>query len=415
MKTPNIFILVLIIIVAFFEEAKANTVTVCATCSIKTIHQAIDISSAGDTILVKGGHYKEGEIVINKPLTIIGINKPIIDAEFKTGAISIISDSVVVKDFIIQNIGLSYTEDFAAILISKSKYFTITGNTFKSVFFGILVEKSHYGTIHKNVISGEVKQEYNSGNGIHIWHCSNIQVTENNLSHLRDGIYFEFVNDSYISKNWSENNLRYGLHFMFSNHNDYYDNTFVNNGAGVAVMFSKFINMKRNRFYKNWGTASFGLLLKEIYDAEIEDNVFEENTVGINVEGSNRINYFNNDLIRNGWAVKFAGGCYANNFSNNNFLNNSFDISYNSKMNDNAFNDNYWSSYTGYDLDKDGVGDVPYRPVKLFSYIVNQTPETIVLLRSLFIDILNFSEKVSPVFTPDYLVDATPKMKIIND
>ena len=34
------------------------------------------------------------------------------------------------------------------------------------------------------------------------------------------------------------------------NHNDYYDNTFVNNGAGVAVMFSKFINMKRNRFYK---------------------------------------------------------------------------------------------------------------------------------------------------------------------
>jgi len=84
-------------------------------------------------------------------------------------------------------------------------------------------------------------------------------------------------------------------------------------------------------------------------------------------------------------------------------------------MNDNAFNDNYWSSYTGYDLDKDGVGDVPYRPVKLFSYIVNQTPETIVLLRRLFIDILNFSEKVSPVFTPDYLVDATPKMKIIND
>ena len=84
-------------------------------------------------------------------------------------------------------------------------------------------------------------------------------------------------------------------------------------------------------------------------------------------------------------------------------------------MNDNKFDNNYWSSYTGYDLDKDGIGDVPYRPVKLFSYIVNQTPETIVLLRSLFIDILNFSEKVSPVFTPDHLVDASPKMKIIND
>ena len=180
-------------------------------------------------------------------------------------------------------------------------------------------------------------------------------------------------------------------------------------------MFSKFINMKRNRFIKNWGTSSFGLLLKEIYDAEIEDNVFEENTIGINVEGSTRINYLNNDFIRNGWAIKIAGGCYANIFTNNNFLSNSFDLSYNSKMNDNLFDNNYWSSYAGYDLDKDGIGDVPYRPVKLFSYIVNRTPETIILLRSLFIDILNFSERVSPVFTPDDLVDASPKMKLIDD
>lgn len=99
----------------------------------------------------------------------------------------------------------------------------------------------------------------------------------------------------------------------------------------------------------------------------------------------------------------------------NNFLNNAFDLSYNSNLNDNLFEGNYWSEYSGYDLDKDGIGDVPYRPVKLFSFIVNKTPETIVLLRSLFIDIINFSEKVSPVFTPDNLTDAHPQMKIIYD
>ena len=59
--------------------------------------------------------------------------------------------------------------------------------------------------------------------------------------------------------------------------------------------------------------------------------------------------------------------------------------------------------------------DVPYRPVKLFSYIVNNTPETLVLLRSLFVDIINFSEKVSPAFTPDNLLDDRPQMKAIND
>lgn len=388
-----------------------NTIKVCATCEHQSIKGAISSASPKDTILVHGGVYKEGEIAINKPIILIGINHPTIDGDYKSGGLSITADSVVIKGFTIQNIGQSYTEDYAAIYISRSSYFTIEDNVLKNVFFGLLVEKSHYGIINNNDISSNAVIAHSSGNGIHLWHSDNMKITNNHLSHLRDGIYFEFVSESHIANNISENNLRYGLHFMFSNHNDYYDNSFINNGSGVAVMFSKFINMKRNRFYKNWGTASFGLLLKEIYDAEIEDNIFEENTIGINIETSTRINYKSNSLIRNGWAVKIAGGCYANNFIDNNFISNSFDVSYNSRMNDNKFDGNYWSDYTGYDLDRDGVGDVPYRPVKLFSYIVNQTPETIILMRSLFIDILNFSEKVSPVFTPDDLLDTTPKMR----
>ena len=173
--------------------------------------------------------------------------------------------------------------------------------------------------------------------------------------------------------------------------------------------------MKDNTFSFNWGSAAYGLLLKEIYDAEISDNRFEENTIAVNVEGSTRIKYMRNTFLRNGWAVRIAGGCFSNDFSSNDFMGNSFDVSYNSKMNDNTFDRNYWSEYSGYDLDRDGIGDVPYRPVKLFSYVVNQTPETIILLRSLFIDLLNFSEKVSPVFTPDDLMDHTPQMRRIND
>jgi nitrous oxidase accessory protein len=153
------------------------------------------------------------------------------------------------------------------------------------------------------------------------------------------------------------------------------------------------------------------LLLKEIYDAEVFENVFFKNTTGIFIDGSTRINYVHNLFEQNGWAIKVSGGCYANNFTSNNFISNSFDISYNAKINDNQFDGNYWSDYNGYDLDHDGIGDVPYRPVKLFSYIVNRTPETIILLRSLFVDIINFSEKVSPVFTPDNLVDHQPSTR----
>jgi nitrous oxidase accessory protein len=238
-----------------------------------------------------------------------------------------------------------------------------------------------------------------------------VTISDNILHHLRDGIYFEFVSKSKVLNNYCHNNLRYGLHFMFSNDDEYHYNTFRGNGAGVAVMFSKTIQMSYNEFSKNWGSASYGLLLKEISDADIINNSFDDNTIGIYVEGSTRINYLKNDFTGNGWAVKISGACYTNIFNKNNFIGNSFDLAYNSKMNDNDFDGNYWAEYSGYDLDKNGIGDVPFRPVKLFSYIVNETPETIILLRSLFVMIINFSEKVSPVFTPDDLMDNEPLMR----
>ena len=410
-----VFVLGITMGMIFPLTSQATKIEVCNDCSIKSIGEAVRLAAKNDTVLVHGGTYLENSILIDKPLVLLGIDNPIIDGQFLAGIIEIKADSVTVNGFIVQKVGMSYTRDFAAIHIYKGDHFVIENNQLNDVFFGILVEKTSYGLIHNNIISSQAVEQYNSGNGIHMWHSDNITVTRNHLSNLRDGIYLEFVDNSHIAYNISINNLRYGLHFMFSNNDDYYDNEFINNGAGVAVMFSKYINMRRNRFYKNWGTSSFGLLLKEIYDAEIEDNIFEENTIAINIEGSTRINYKNNSFVRNGWAIKIAGGCYANIFAANDFKSNSFDVSYNTKMNDNSFNNNYWSSYSGYDLDKDGIGDVPYRPVKLFSYIVNRTPESIILLRSLFIDILNFSERVSPVFTPDDLVDASPKMRIIND
>lgn len=392
----------------------AQNIEVCSSCNFKTISEAVKAATDYDTIVVKKGTYFEYNIAITKPLTIIGEEGAIIDGKDKGEIITIQSDNVTVDGFSIINVGTSYTADFAAIRVVESENFLIQNLKLKRLFFGIYLEKARHGKVLNNTIFGDAVNEYSSGNGIQLWYCQDITVSGNEVRNVRDGIYLEFSDRILISENKSIDNLRYGLHFMFSNNDIYKDNLFQNNGAGVAVMFSKNIEMKENIFRENWGTASFGLLLKEINDAEISGNIFEKNTVGINIEGSNRINYEHNDFKNNGWAIKVRGACYTNIFRDNNFLYNSFDISYNSKLNDNKFELNYWSSYTGYDLNKNGIGDIPYRPVKLFSYIVNRTPETIVLLRSLFIDIIDFSEKVSPVFTPDNLMDEKPRMKIID-
>jgi nitrous oxidase accessory protein len=385
-----------------------NTYTVCQQCEFSTITSGIEVSSPGDTLIFEPGTYSSPGVEITKPLVLIGRKGAVLDGGGKDYILKIRSDSVSVSGFELVNSGRSYTKDYAAIYIDRTSGFVISNNVIRESFYGILVEKSKNGRIVENKVFGTATREDQSGNGVHLWDCDSVVISQNEIAGMRDGIYLEFVDGSLVNDNYSYHNVRYGLHFMFSNHDEYRNNTFENNGAGVAVMFSKFINMRENLFLENWGGASYGLLLKEIYDAEIEHNIFRENTVAINVDGSTRINYFNNDFISNGWAVKVTGGCYENIFSYNNFLGNSFDVSYNSKMNDNRFEFNHWGEYNGYDLDRDGIGDVPYRPVKLFSYVVNRTPESIVLLRSLFIDILNFSEKVSPVFTPDNLVDPSP-------
>lgn len=390
-------------------------INVCPDCTFSTIQDGINAALPYDTILIEKGVYFEFNILIGKPLTLKGEDGVIIDGDKQGTILKVQTDDIHISDLTIKRVGISHTDEFAAVHISESKNFTLDNIRVEDAFFGFLIEGSSEGVITNNQLSGESDLEFYSGNGVHAWKSKELTITGNVIRNLRDGIYLEFVDGSVVTDNLSENNIRYGLHFMFSDNNAYSRNIFKNNGAGVAVMFSKQIEMRENYFLNNWGTASFGLLLKEINDAEITDNIFSENTIAISVEGSSRINYLNNILSGNGWGVKMSGGCYANRFSENSFSNNSFDLSFNSRLNDNAFTGNYWSTYSGYDLDKDGIGDVPHRPVKLFSYVVNRTPETMILLRSLFVDLINFSESVTPVFTPVELKDELPLMKNPND
>jgi nitrous oxidase accessory protein len=403
-----------IFFILFTATGFGKEITVCATCEVKTVKHAVELAESGDTIIIEAGVYKENDInIINKTLHIRGRGLPVIDAEMKGTAFGIRAEGVTIEGLKIRNIGRSHTKDFAAILLNGSNGFTLRNNVLENVFFGMLIEKSTKGLIENNRITSSGGTESNSGNGIHLWNCSEITVRNNRVSGMRDGIYIEFGKQCLVTENVCHDNIRYGLHFMFSDNNKYISNTFEKNGAGVAVMFSKHIEMKENLFKKSWGSASYGLLLKEISDATLQHNIFEDNTIAVNADGTTRVKFLENDFFNNGYAVKVHGGAYTTSFTRNNFRYNSFDVAFSGRINDNSFNGNYWSDYTGYDLNRDNVGDVPYRPVKLFSYLVNQTPEAIVLLRSTFIDLLDFSEKVSPIFTPADLIDHEPQMRRI--
>jgi nitrous oxidase accessory protein len=391
----------------------ADTLDVKTGTNISTLSDAISKSSNGDVIIVQPGFYQEGNIIINKKLTLVGIDLPIVDGSDSNEVFTIMADSVTISGFRIQNCGVSYVKDMAGIRIENHKGCSIGNNRLINTFFGIYLKNSADCVIKNNYIEGTAKDEFSSGNAIHLWYSKNITVEGNTCVQHRDGIYLEFTEKSTISGNHSERNLRYGLHFMFSSNDKYIGNTFKDNGAGVAVMFSHHIIMEDNRFEKNWGSSAYGLLLKDISDGEIKRNIFSENTVGIYGDGANRLLIEGNEFSFNGWALKILGSCSDNVISGNNFISNTFDVFTNASESHNKFSGNYWSDYTGYDLDRDNIGDVPYRPVKLFTYVTSRVPAAIILLHSPFVDLVNFAEKVIPSLTPESLEDLSPLMKAI--
>ncbi|RYG51454.1 MAG: nitrous oxide reductase family maturation protein NosD, partial [Chitinophagaceae bacterium] len=205
--------------------------------------------------------------------------------------------------------------------------------------------------------------------------------------------------------------IRYGLHFMFSHKNFYISNRFVGNGAGVAVMYSREVKMYNNHFDENWGDAAYGLLLKEINDSYIEGNTFEKNTVGIYMEGASRIEIKRNLFSKNGWAMKMQANCMDMNVVQNDFIGNTFDVGTNGSLVLNHFKNNYWDKYEGYDINRDKVGDIPYRPVSLYAMIIEQNPPAMILFRSFMASLLDKTEKVLPSITPENLKDDFPFMK----
>lgn len=392
---------------------QANTIITGPNASFLSLKDAIAAAHNGDSIILQPGIYKERGIVLTKSLTITGQGNPILDGEKKYEILLISGKNISIRGITFRNSGYSAMNDYASIKLVDCFNVHIENNTILNAYFAIHVSNTACAFIRGNRITGTPLSEQLTGNGIHLWKSDHALIENNFITGHRDGIYFEFVTFSLIRNNRSEKNIRYGLHFMFSNDDIYAKNTFRNNGAGVAVMYSRKVTMTGNHFEQNWGPSAYGVLLKDISDSHISQNSFYRNTVGIHMEGSSRIGIQFNAFDQNGWAVKVQASCEDNTFSQNNFTGNTFDMGTNGSISLNNFYQNYWDKYEGYDIDKDGTGDIPYHPVSMYSMITEQNPASLLLLRSFTVQLLDKAEKVVPTITPEGLTDNSPRMKFI--
>lgn len=402
--------MILLIVSGWSPLLVARTVHIRSSTDSIQIKKIISAASHADTIFFNPGHYYIHDLLIDKPLTIMGDGRVILDGEGKYEIMIISAVKVSVQNLEFINSGYSSLNDYASLKLINASEITIINNRIINSFFAIHMSNCTQVTVLNNVIEGNANSEQLNGNAIHAWKCNNLRIEKNTLSKHRDGIYLEFVTHSIVKENHSSLHLRYGLHFMFSNDDTYEQNLFKNNGAGVAVMYSKKVKMTKNTFLENVGSSSYGLLLKDITDSEIRGNSFLRNTKGIDMEGSNRINLEYNIFEDNGWGISIQASCMDNKLSKNNFINNSFDVSTNGNVILNTFDKNYWDRYIGYDLNRDHTGDIPHRPLSFMSTLLEQHQGILILMNSFIIHLFDKLERIIPTLTPEDFIDLNPSM-----
>jgi len=376
-----------------------------------SVAAAVQAAKPGDHIVVRAGSYSTQDVRVDRRVTITGEGWPVLDAGGEHQVLVIVADSVTVTGLVFRNVATSFVNDRAAVRVDGVTAGDVHDNRFERTFFGVYLARTRGCRVTGNRFRGVYRSEATSGNAVHLWNTVGTIVERNEVTGHRDGIYLEFARHARVADNESHDNFRYGLHFMFSDSCAYERNLFTRNGAGVAVMYTNVVVMTGNRFLENEGPTAYGLLLKDINDSRVEGNVFRRNTVALHLEGSNRIRVLGNDFESNGWAVRLLGNSDGGRLERNRFVANSFDLSTNAASATATLDANEWDEYRGYDLDRDGFGDVPFRPVRLFAILVQDNEPALILLRSLFIDLLDVAERVLPVLSPQGLVDHRPVVR----
>lgn len=401
-------VLLILLVAAYAPLAEGRAWRVHAYDDLPTL---LARSLPGDTLHILKGTHKGDSLVVRHALTLLGEEGAVLDGGDGGHVLMVQANRVTVRGLTLRGAGTSYRAEHAAILGEGVRGLVVEHCRFEDNYFGIYLARCTGSRMADNTFSAHGERESSSGNGIHLWHCRQADILRNAIQGHRDGIYLEFGRHLRIVGNHSRSNLRYGLHFMFSDSCQYVGNEFDSNGAGVAVMYSHQVEMRANLFHDNWGPASYGVLLKEISDSAIQGNTFTRNTTGLHVEASNRLRVVGNRFLRNGWALRLMANSSQGLYEENCFVANAFDVATNGRQNDSRFRRNYWDRHRGYDLDRDGYADEAYRPVSVFSHVVEDQSPALVLLRSLFVDLLDAAERAFPLLTPTSLQDTQPIMR----
>ena len=389
------------------QYAGAATVTVQPG---QDLQAAVAAAAPGDVIEVQRGNYRVN-LLIDKPLTLRGLNRPTLNGGLTGDTIRVTSPDVVIEGLIVSNSGSSLKDQNAGIYLFPGAHRAVVQNCDLTYnLFGLWIEKADEVLIEHNLITG--KRDYSSsqrGNGVQLYNTKGARILNNDISFVRDALYVD-VSHHAVFKGNRLHHSRYGTHYMNSYYNLWEDNDTYYNRGGLALMEVRNQEVRNNRA---WGNSDHGIMLRTLQDAVIEGNVVAGNNRGFFIYDVEYIQLNRNLVVDNTVGVHLSAGSTRNEVEGNDFIGNREQVRYVGARDERwgVKTGNHWSNYLGWDRDGDGVGDVPYEANDLVDRLTWRHPGVKLLLASPAVQALRLVARQFPVLRVPSVVDPRPRMQ----
>ncbi|HTO91788.1 MAG TPA: nitrous oxide reductase family maturation protein NosD [Candidatus Sulfotelmatobacter sp.] len=376
---------------------------------------ALQAAHDGDTLWLAAGVHR-GPLVIRRSVTVLAQPGAVVDGGGLGTVITVAAPGVHLEHFAVRGSGSNLMNVDAGIHVAVTDHAVLRDLEVSDVLYGLNCERSTALSVDNCRFTGRVAplDDLGNGNGIHLWYSSDVWLHRNHVERFLDAIYLSFANQVDVDQNQLERNGRYGLHSMYSQRSHLRGNLFTRNAAGCALMFSNQLEVEHNDFVFNRGPRTYGLLLRDCSDGTFLENRLGSNTIAVFMDGSNRNRFRGNLIENNGWGLLIFASCADNVFAGNQFIQNDYPVALDMRRTSNRFDEgrlgNYWSDNPAFDLDGDGVSDVPHSPVTAFAFLSKQYPDLTILAESPAVAALGVAERVLPALRPSEAVDSFPLM-----
>ena len=385
-----------------------------------TLAAALAAARTGDTIEVRGGTYR-GPLVIDKPVSLIGVEMPVIIGPGAGTVITVTAPNVTIQGFHITGSGSRLETEDGAIKVLGGSGVQIRNNRITDALFGVYLKESSGSVVAGNTVVGKALDVARRGDPIRTWSSHRVDIENTAVQAGREIVIWFSDHVRFRGNRVVEG--RYGIHIMYSHHAVLEQNILADNSVGSFAMYSDDVVIRGNQFMSNRGPSGYGIGLKDMERLHIEGNLLARNRVGIYFDNSPwRPDYVaetrGNLVVGNNIGLLFQAAVRDNLLAENAFIDNleQVAISGGTTLTGNSWADgnrgNHWSDYTGYDANGDGLGDLPHQPRSLFENLMETHPPLRWYLYSPAALAVDLAARAFPPLEPDpKLTDPIPLMR----